>query len=98
MNIHSATSKNIKKAVGIIRAGGLVAFPTETVYGIGADAFNPYAVARIFAVKKRPFFDPLIVHIGDFSLMEKLCGDIPPLAERLMRQFWPGPLTLILPK
>ena len=98
MKIHSATSKNIKKAASIIRAGGLVAFPTETVYGLGADAFNPYAVARIFAVKKRPFFDPLIVHIGDFSLMKQLCGDIPSLAERLMRKFWPGPLTFILPK
>ena len=85
------------KAAEIIRKGGLVAFPTETVYGLGGDALNPSAVAKIFEVKNRPRFDPLIVHIDNFSLLERLCSSVDERARKLM-EFWPGPLTLVLPK
>ncbi len=97
-NLSCAIEENIKQAVTLIRSGGLVAFPTETVYGLGADALNPRAVARIFEIKNRPSFDPLIVHIADFRDVEKLCSFVSLLAKKLMRKFWPGPLTLILPK
>lgn len=95
MEIDSAL---IKKAAKIIREGGLVAFPTETVYGLGANAFNPIAVAKIFEVKKRPFFDPLIVHIADLKELEVLTSQIDKRALKLAEKFWPGPLTLVLPK
>ncbi len=85
-------------AAEILRQGGLVALPTETVYGLGADATNPTAVARIFAVKQRPFFDPLIVHVAGIEQVPTVAGDMPPLALRLAERFWPGPLTLVLPK
>jgi len=90
--------KLIIRAAEIIRRGGLVAFPTETVYGLGADALNARAVARIFEVKRRPRFDPLIVHISDFSMVYELCDHVDERAEKLMRAFWPGPLTIVLPK
>lgn len=86
----------IRGAAEVIKRGGLVAFPTETVYGLGADAFNAAAVARIFEVKNRPRFDPLIVHVADFNCVEKITKNISPLAQKLMSKFWPGPLTLIL--
>lgn len=88
----------IHRAAEIIKKGGIVAFPTETVYGLGADAFNPLAVARIFEVKRRPFFDPLIVHIASQNDLDKLVTEIPFHGKRLMEQFWPGPLTVVLPK
>ena len=85
----------IKRAAEILRSGGLVAFPTETVYGLGADATNAKAVARIFEAKNRPRFDPLIVHVP--SLKEaKAVAHFSPLAESLAQAFWPGPLTLVL--
>ncbi len=84
-------------AAQVLRAGGLVAFPTETVYGLGADATSPQAVARIFAVKRRPRFDPLIVHVADMAQARRV-ADLSPLAEKLAKAFWPGPLTLVLPK
>jgi L-threonylcarbamoyladenylate synthase len=87
---------DIEAAVRRLRAGGLVAFPTETVYGLGADAANPAAVRRIFAVKGRPPDHPLIVHIGDAAMMPAWAREIPPIALRLAERFWPGPLTLIL--
>lgn len=90
--------ESIRMAAEIIRAGGLVAFPTETVYGLGADAFNPRAIARIFEVKNRPTFDPLIVHIADLAAPDRLVASVTPWARRLIEQFWPGPLTLVLPK
>lgn len=90
--------KNIQEAAEIIRKGGLVAFPTETVYGLGADAFNPRAVARIFEVKKRPSFDPLIVHISKINQLELLCENIPDVVFELSHKFWPGPLTIVLNK
>lgn len=88
--------ETIAQAAQIIQKGGLVAFPTETVYGIGADALNPMAVARIFEVKKRPRFNPLIVHIANPQDLDPLVVNIPPRAMRLIEQFWPGPLTLVL--
>lgn len=87
---------DIDAAVRRLRAGGLVAFPTETVYGLGADAAHPAAVRRIFAVKGRPADHPLIVHIGDAGMLSAWARDIPLAALRLAERFWPGPLTLIL--
>ena len=89
-------AQRIDKAVSILRAGGLVAFPTETVYGLGADAGNPEAVARIFAAKGRPADHPLIVHLGSADLLDDWAIDIPPLARTLAAACWPGPLTIVL--
>jgi L-threonylcarbamoyladenylate synthase len=88
----------IERAAALLKAGQVVVFPTETVYGLGADAFQPVALERIFAVKGRPFSDPLIVHIADEGALEFLTRDIPEEAKRLAQAFWPGPLTLILPR
>jgi len=96
--ILKASEENLRKAAEVIRKGGLVAFPTETVYGLGGDAFNPDAVARIFEVKERPTFDPIIVHIADFEDIKKLCRDIDEKAKILAEKFWPGPLTMVLKK
>ena len=86
------------EAVNILRSGGLVAFPTETVYGLGADATQPNAIARIFAVKGRPSTNPLIVHVADASLAKRYAMIWPGEATKLAEAFWPGPLTLVLPK
>ena len=83
-------------AARIIRAGGLVAIPTETVYGLGANGLNEEAVRKIFEAKGRPQDNPLILHISDASQLELFCEDIPPLAYQLAEAFWPGPLTLVL--
>jgi len=88
----------ISRAVHILRDGGLVAFATETVYGLGADATNPAAVRRIFAVKGRPITNPLIVHVADAAMARRYVRSWPESAERLAQMFWPGPLTLVLPK
>lgn len=88
----------LEQAAATIRAGGLVAFPTETVYGLGANAFDAEATARIFAAKGRPANDPLIVHIADPEMLAQVAAEVPPLAERLAAVFWPGPLTLVLRK
>ena len=87
---------DIEQAVAVLRAGGLVAFPTETVYGLGADASNPEAVRKIFAVKGRPATHPVIVHIADAAELPAWASEVPDAAHRLARRFWPGPLTLIL--
>ena len=84
-------------AANIIKTGGLVAIPTETVYGLGADGLNPEAVAKIFAAKGRPQDNPLILHISDREQMEQFCHHIPPAAYLLAEKFWPGPLTMVLP-
>ena len=86
----------VSRAAKLLRAGELVAFPTETVYGLGADASNPLAIAKIFAAKGRPADHPLIVHLPDASHLGRWAVDIPPAAEKLAAAFWPGPLTLIL--
>ncbi len=88
----------IKMAAEEIKKGNLVAFPTETVYGLGADAYNREAVAKIFKVKGRPFNDPLITHIADIKELYKLSEQIPSVALKLAKTFWPGPLTLVLKK
>jgi L-threonylcarbamoyladenylate synthase len=88
----------VRRAADVIRAGGLVAFPTETVYGLGADALDPAAIARIYAAKGRPSFNPLIVHVADVAGAEALAAAFPAAARRLAERFWPGPLTLVLPK
>lgn len=88
----------IEEAGRLIAAGELVAFPTETVYGLGADALNPGAAAKIYAAKGRPSDNPLIVHIADFSDLERLAERIPPQARLLADAFWPGPLTVIVQK
>ncbi len=98
MPVYKATDENIARAAEIIRSGGLVSFPTETVYGLGADALNPVSVARIFQVKERPFFDPLIVHLADLSELGTAAREIAPAAKILAEKFWPGPLTLVLPR
>ncbi len=87
---------DIKNAVAVLRAGGLVAFPTETVYGLGADASSLEAVKKIFAAKGRPHDHPLIVHIADAVQLANWARDIPPAAGKLAKKFWPGPLTIIL--
>ncbi|OGA69051.1 MAG: threonylcarbamoyl-AMP synthase [Betaproteobacteria bacterium RIFCSPLOWO2_12_FULL_65_14] len=94
MTAPSATE--IERAAAVLRSGGLVAFPTETVYGLGADARNPDAVARIFVVKGRPQDHPVIVHIPGIEYLQRWAREVPALALTLARGFWPGPLTLIL--
>ena len=86
----------IRDAAAMLRRGGLVAFPTETVYGLGADASNPAAVARIYTVKGRPLDHPVIVHLGDVGQLTRWAHEIPEQAAKLAARFWPGPLTLVL--
>ncbi|KJJ85531.1 tRNA threonylcarbamoyladenosine biosynthesis protein [Candidatus Omnitrophus magneticus] len=88
----------MKRAAEFIKKGGLVAFPTETVYGLGAKGTDEKAVAKIFEAKARPLEDPLIVHIKDKNDLYKIAKDVPRLAEKLIEKFWPGPLTIILKK
>jgi L-threonylcarbamoyladenylate synthase len=94
----NAAAPDIDRAVRTLRAGGLVAFPTETVYGLGADASNPEAVARIFSAKGRPADHPLIVHLASAAQVADWAGDFPGPARALAAAFWPGPLTLVLRK
>jgi L-threonylcarbamoyladenylate synthase len=88
----------IDAAVDVLRRGGLVAFPTETVYGLGADATNTAAVERLYAVKGRPRGHPVIVHLAGASELDRWAEDVPDAARRLAAAFWPGPLTLLLPR
>jgi L-threonylcarbamoyladenylate synthase len=90
--------RSVARAAEILRSGGLVALPTETVYGLGANALDPDAVARIFAAKGRPTWDPIIVHIADESMLRDLTTEVPEAARKLIAAFWPGPLTLLLPR
>jgi L-threonylcarbamoyladenylate synthase len=90
--------ETLERAAGILRAGGLVALPTETVYGLGANALDAVAVESIFAAKQRPSWDPIIVHIADEAILEGLVERVPEAARKLMKAFWPGPLTLLLPR
>jgi L-threonylcarbamoyladenylate synthase len=88
--------ETLERGARILRAGGLVALPTETVYGLGANALDAGAVERIFAAKQRPAWDPVIVHIASLVMLEGLVEEVPPAARKLMEAFWPGPLTLLL--
>lgn len=92
------TEKNIAMAAEIIKNGGIVAMPTETVYGLAADALNGKAVAKIFKAKGRPMDNPLIVHISDIKQVNMLVSEFPEKAKKLAEKFWPGPLTIVLPK
>ena len=96
--LDGADQQTILTAAEALRAGELVAFPTETVYGLGADAVNERAVAQVFAVKNRPYFDPLIVHIPNAASARVYATDLDYRAVALMERFWPGPLTLVLRK
>jgi len=98
MKRFEANEKNISTASHIIRGGGLVAFPTETVYGLGANGLNPTAVAKIFEAKNRPAFNPLILHIASKDSLEDIATVNNHRVYRLIQEFWPGPLTLVLPK
>src|SRR5580704_10909316 len=91
-------TSEITRAAELIRAGELVAFPTETVYGLGANALDPAAIEKIYAAKGRPPTSPLIVHVSSIEMARSLVREWPPRAEQLARIFWPGPLTLVLPK
>ncbi len=93
-----AATDALDRAARILREGGLVALPTETVYGLGANALDRIAVERIFAAKQRPAWDPIIVHIADSGTLGELVAEVPEAARRLMQAFWPGPLTLLLPR
>jgi L-threonylcarbamoyladenylate synthase len=88
----------VKLAVGVVQAGGIVAFPTDTVYGIGADLFQPDAVARLYEVKRRSTEKAIPILLGSKEDLPKVVGDIPEFADRLAQEFWPGALTIVLPK
>lgn len=96
--ILNADYKNILKAADVIKTGGLVAFPTETVYGLGANGLDPISVAKIFDAKKRPTFNPLILHVSDEKMLESIAFFNQDIIKTIIEKFWPGPLTLILPK
>lgn len=96
--VRSPDAVALAEAAATLRAGGLVGLPTETVYGLAADATNPTAVAKIFAAKGRPSDHPLIVHVADAGGVDHFAASVPGFAQRLMAAFWPGPLTLILPR
>lgn len=98
MRVLAATPDGIAEAAQILRSGGLVGMPTETVYGIAANALDSEAVQKIFAVKGRPADNPLIVHLADADQLEQVARDIPHAARLLAERFWPGPLTLVLEK
>ncbi|HEY0796534.1 MAG TPA: L-threonylcarbamoyladenylate synthase [Acidisarcina sp.] len=98
-DLHSTESlASLSRAARIIKSGGIVAFPTETVYGLGANALNEAAVARIFEAKQRPAWDPLIVHVSDEEMLLQVARGISACARSLMDAFWPAPLTLLVPK
>ena len=92
------TKEDIAEAAELLRKGELVAFPTETVYGLGADARRADSVRAVFAAKGRPADNPLIVHIADTTMLPEIASEIPEIALRLSKAFWPGPLTMVLPK
>ena len=98
MEMLDSSDESLRKAGAALAAGRLVAIPTETVYGLGADAFNAVAVARVFEAKARPAFDPLIVHISSLADIDRVAASFPPKARLLAESLWPGPLTMILPK
>jgi L-threonylcarbamoyladenylate synthase len=97
-NIHPVSPRSLRAAAARLKRGELVAFPTETVYGLGANALDGRAVARIFAAKGRPAGNPVIVHVSDRTMLRRVARDVPAAARPLMARFWPGPLTLVLPK
>lgn len=93
-----AMQRALEQAAEVLRAGGIVAFPTETVYGLGANALDAEAVEGIFVAKQRPAWDPLIVHVSGRAMLDRIVADVPVRAQKLIDAFWPGPLTLLLPR
>lgn len=98
MLLLDSSDQNLRRAGSALADGKIVAIPTETVYGLGADAFNPEAVAKVFEAKNRPTFDPLIVHVASAASIETVARTVPAKARLLAEALWPGPLTLVLPK
>jgi L-threonylcarbamoyladenylate synthase len=98
MPVLPANEQNLARAAEVLRAGGLIGMPTETVYGLAADATSEAAVAKVFVAKGRPAENPLIVHIADQDTLKKVAASLPEYAAKLVARFWPGPLTLVLPK
>ncbi|MCD6428609.1 MAG: threonylcarbamoyl-AMP synthase, partial [Desulfurococcales archaeon] len=94
----SPSTDILERCARILRFGGLVVFPTETVYGLGADAFNPASVRRVYEIKQRPLDNPLIVHISSFKQLELVVSEVPENAWKLIKAVWPGPLTIVLRK
>ena len=97
-NIPAEIMAQVQKCAAVMRAGGIAAYPTDTVYGLGADVYNSEAVAKVFAAKRRPLNLPLPVLVADTSQLQELTADIPPLAKMLMDKFWPGALTIVFDK
>jgi L-threonylcarbamoyladenylate synthase len=97
-NVVAGTPEAVAHAAGLLREGLVIGLPTETVYGLAGDGLNPAALARIFEIKQRPLFDPLILHLADADSAFRLAARTPDIARELARRFWPGPLTLVLPK
>src|ERR1019366_9202347 len=97
-NVHPIDTRSLREAAARLRRGELVAFPTETVYGLGANALDTRAVAKIFAAKGRPSDNPIIVHVSDQKMLRKVARGVPARANELIARFWPGPLTIILSK
>ena len=95
VNPEKPETEKVQAAANIIKKGGLVAFPTETVYGLGADALNPTGVSALFKAKERPLDNPPIIHVGNIKTVYTIADKVPPKAEQLMKLFWPGPLTII---
>ncbi len=98
MSLSTSGAVTINQAAALLKAGGVVAFPTETVYGLGANALDASAVAKIYELKGRPATSPLIVHVSSIEMARALVSEWPPLADQLAKRWWPGPLTLVLPK
>jgi L-threonylcarbamoyladenylate synthase len=98
INAEKPEEAHLREAAAILRRGGLVAFPTETVYGLGAAVNHPQAIQRLYAVKGRPVDNPLIVHLDSYQRLPAVAVAVPPAARRLAGKFWPGPLTMVLPK
>lgn len=96
--LDASSATDLERAGRLLAGGAVVAIPTETVYGLAADATNPIAVARVFEAKRRPSFDPLIVHFASAGDVWAMCPLAPPLARRLAERFWPGPLTILVPR
>ena len=97
-NIPAEILAQVQKCAAVMRAGGIAAYPTDTIYGLGADVYNSMAVAKVFAAKRRPLNLPLPVLIADISQLNELTVNIPPLAKKLMNKFWPGALTIVFDK
>ena len=98
IDVENINNEIIEKAAGILQKGGLVAFPTETVYGLGANGLNAEACRKIYEAKGRPSDNPLILHIGDISQLKNIVLEVPEKAQKVIDAFWPGPVTIVFKK